>query len=135
MTTNFFSPLSFVAVFGSGIRDLGSRMGKIQDPGSRINILDPQHCLYPILPILQPMLLALPSSCPSCCRFSSPFSLSFWSCSLSFWSCSLSLWSCSLCCSFYHLPNFPVSYPAHPSANSLHPTAYPARSTIFLPFL
>jgi hypothetical protein len=29
MTTNFLSPLSFVAVFGSGIRDPGSRMGKI----------------------------------------------------------------------------------------------------------
>jgi hypothetical protein len=43
MTTNFFSPLSFVAVFGSGIRDprsgiwdLGSWMGKNQDPGSGI---------------------------------------------------------------------------------------------------
>ncbi len=36
MTTNFFSPLSFVAVFGSG-------MGKNQDPGSGINIPDPQH--------------------------------------------------------------------------------------------
>jgi hypothetical protein len=34
MTTNFFSSLSFVAVFRSGIRDLGSRMGKSQDPGS-----------------------------------------------------------------------------------------------------
>ncbi len=34
MTTNFFSPLSFVAVFGSGIRDPGSGMGKNQDPGS-----------------------------------------------------------------------------------------------------
>jgi hypothetical protein len=44
MTTNFFSPLSFVAVFGSGIRDPGSRIGKIQDPGSGINIPDPQHC-------------------------------------------------------------------------------------------
>jgi hypothetical protein len=33
MTSNFFSPLSFVAVFGSGI----------QDPGSEINIPDPQH--------------------------------------------------------------------------------------------
>jgi hypothetical protein len=33
----FFSPLSFVAVFGSG-------MGKNQDPGSEINISDPQHC-------------------------------------------------------------------------------------------
>jgi hypothetical protein len=37
MTTNFFSPLSFVAVFdpGSGIRDPdpGSGMGKNQDPG------------------------------------------------------------------------------------------------------
>jgi hypothetical protein len=45
MTTNFFSPLSFVAVFGSGIRDPGSGMGKNQDPGSGINIPDPQHCI------------------------------------------------------------------------------------------
>jgi hypothetical protein len=44
MTSNFFSPLSFVAVFGSGIRDPGSGMGKNQDPGSGINIPDPQHC-------------------------------------------------------------------------------------------
>jgi hypothetical protein len=36
LTTNFFSPLSFVAVFGSGIRDPRSGMGKNQDPGSRI---------------------------------------------------------------------------------------------------
>jgi hypothetical protein len=43
MTTYFFSPLSFVAVFGSGIRDPrsgirdpGSGMGKNQDPGSGI---------------------------------------------------------------------------------------------------
>ncbi len=36
MTTNFFSPLSFVAVFGSG-------MAENQDQGSGINILDPQH--------------------------------------------------------------------------------------------
>jgi hypothetical protein len=43
MTTNFFSPLSFVAVFGSGIRDPESGMGKNQDPGSEINIPDPQH--------------------------------------------------------------------------------------------
>ena len=42
MTTNFFSPLSFV---GSGIRDPGSGMGKNQDPGSGINIPDPQHCV------------------------------------------------------------------------------------------
>jgi hypothetical protein len=41
---NFFLPLSFVAVFGSGIRDPGSGMGKNQDPGSGINIPDPQHC-------------------------------------------------------------------------------------------
>ena len=34
MTTNIFSPLSFAAVFGSGIRDPGSGMGKNQDPGS-----------------------------------------------------------------------------------------------------
>jgi hypothetical protein len=45
MITNFFSPLSFVDVFGSGIRDLRSGMGKNQDPGSGINIPDPQHCL------------------------------------------------------------------------------------------
>jgi hypothetical protein len=37
MTSNFFSPLSFVAIFGSG-------MGKNQDPGSGINIPDPPHC-------------------------------------------------------------------------------------------
>jgi hypothetical protein len=41
--TNFFSPLSFVAVFGSGIRDPGSGMSKNQDPGSGINIPDPPH--------------------------------------------------------------------------------------------
>ncbi len=34
--TIIFSPLSFVAVFGSG-------MGINQDPGSGINIQDPQH--------------------------------------------------------------------------------------------
>ncbi len=51
MTTNFFSTLSFVAVFGSGIldpgsvvRDPGSGRGKNQDPGSGINIPDSQHC-------------------------------------------------------------------------------------------
>jgi hypothetical protein len=53
LTTNFFSPFSFVAVFASGIRDPGSGMGKNQDPGSGlgknqdpgsgINIPDPQH--------------------------------------------------------------------------------------------
>ncbi len=51
MTTNFFSPLSFVAVFGSGIRDLGSGMGKNQDPGSGINIPDPQHCFASIISV------------------------------------------------------------------------------------
>ena len=50
MTTNFFSPLSFVAVFGSeirdprsGIRDPGWVKIRIRDPGSGINIPDPQH--------------------------------------------------------------------------------------------
>jgi hypothetical protein len=38
MKTNFFSPLSFIAVFG-----LGSGMGKNQDPRSGINIPDPHH--------------------------------------------------------------------------------------------
>ncbi len=41
---NFFPPLSFVTVFGSGIQDPGSGMAKNQDPGSGINIPDPQHC-------------------------------------------------------------------------------------------
>jgi hypothetical protein len=40
--TNFFSPLSFVAVLW--IRDPRSGMGKNQDPGSGINISDTQHC-------------------------------------------------------------------------------------------
>jgi hypothetical protein len=44
MTTNIFSPLSFAAVFGSEIRDPISGMVKNQDPGSEINIPDPQHC-------------------------------------------------------------------------------------------
>ncbi len=44
MTSNFFSPpLSFIEVFGSGIRDLG--WVKNQDPGSGINIPDSQHCI------------------------------------------------------------------------------------------
>jgi hypothetical protein len=38
MTTNFFSPLSFVAVL-----DPGSGMAKNQDPGSGIKFPDPQH--------------------------------------------------------------------------------------------
>jgi hypothetical protein len=42
LTTNFFSPLSFVAVFGSGIRDPRSGRGKNQDPGSG----DPPHWDY-----------------------------------------------------------------------------------------
>ncbi len=48
MTKNFFSPLSFIVVLGSGIRDPksgirnpGSGIGKNQDPGSGINIPDP----------------------------------------------------------------------------------------------
>jgi hypothetical protein len=46
LTKKFFSSLilSLVTVFGSGIRDPRSGMGKNQDPGSRINIPDPQHC-------------------------------------------------------------------------------------------
>ncbi len=44
LTKIFFSPLSILPVFGSGIRDPGSGMGKNQDPGSGINIPDPQHC-------------------------------------------------------------------------------------------
>jgi hypothetical protein len=44
MKKNFFSPLSFVAVLGFGIRDPRSGMGKNQDLGSGINIPDPPHC-------------------------------------------------------------------------------------------
>ncbi len=46
----FFSPFSFVAVFGSGIRD-----GK--KSGSEINIPDPQHCLAPYDPIVLLLLM------------------------------------------------------------------------------
>ncbi len=45
MTTNFFHP-SLLLLFldpGSEIRDPGSEMGNNQDPGSGINIPDPQH--------------------------------------------------------------------------------------------
>jgi hypothetical protein len=42
MTTKFFSPLSFVEVFGYRIRDPRSGMGK--KSGSGIKIPDPQHC-------------------------------------------------------------------------------------------
>jgi hypothetical protein len=44
--TNKISPSSFGAVVGSGIWDTGSDMDKNPDPGSGINILDPQHCSY-----------------------------------------------------------------------------------------
>ncbi len=48
MTTNFFFTPLFCSCFwirdpGSEIRDLGSGMDKNQDPGSGINIPDPQH--------------------------------------------------------------------------------------------
>jgi hypothetical protein len=46
LTKKKFSPLSFVAVFGSGIRDPGSGMGRNQDPGSGINIPDPPHWIF-----------------------------------------------------------------------------------------
>jgi hypothetical protein len=42
MTTNFFSPLSFVAVFGSGIRDPGSGMGIHHDPEAGIRDEHPE---------------------------------------------------------------------------------------------
>ncbi len=44
----FFTPLFcccfWIRDLGSEIRDPGSGMGKNQDPGSGINIPDPQHC-------------------------------------------------------------------------------------------
>ncbi len=47
LTKKFFHPSLFYLFLdpGSGIRDPGSGMGKNQDPGSGINIPDPQHCL------------------------------------------------------------------------------------------
>ncbi len=44
MTSNFFSPLSLLLFL-----DPGSGMGKNQDPGSGINIPDPQHCWRQVL--------------------------------------------------------------------------------------
>ena len=43
----FFHPSLFYLFLdpGSGIRDPGSGMGKNQDPGSGINIPDPQHLI------------------------------------------------------------------------------------------
>jgi hypothetical protein len=43
MTTNFFSPCISLLVL-----DPGSGMGKNQDPGSGINIPDPQHWKVPL---------------------------------------------------------------------------------------
>jgi hypothetical protein len=45
MTTNFFCPSLLLQFLDSGseIRGSGSGMGKNQDPGSGINIPDPQH--------------------------------------------------------------------------------------------
>jgi hypothetical protein len=40
----FLDPESGIRDPGSEIRDPGSGMGKNQDPGSRINVPDPQHC-------------------------------------------------------------------------------------------
>jgi hypothetical protein len=42
MTTKFFSTMSFIAVFESGIRDQGSGMDKNQDPGPGIRDKHPR---------------------------------------------------------------------------------------------
>jgi hypothetical protein len=69
MTTKFFSLLSFVALLdpGSEIQDPG--WVKKQDPGSEINIPDPQHCRYLLISLstltLSPLFpIPLP---PLCC--------------------------------------------------------------------
>jgi hypothetical protein len=49
MTTHFFSPLSFIAIFGSG-------MGKNQDPGSGLNIPDPHHWFVCSPPVGMPQV-------------------------------------------------------------------------------
>jgi hypothetical protein len=52
-TTNFFSPFSFVAVFGSGIRDTRSWIrDKNQDPGYGLNNPDLQHWFWVPVPYL-----------------------------------------------------------------------------------
>jgi hypothetical protein len=64
MTSNFFSPLSFVAAFGSGILDPGWVKIRIRDLGSGINIPDPQHWLEDVTQEVLPGF-ALPSRPPS----------------------------------------------------------------------
>jgi hypothetical protein len=46
MTTNFFPSLSFVEVFGSGIRE--PEWVNNQDPGFVINIPDLLDCIYEV---------------------------------------------------------------------------------------
>jgi hypothetical protein len=61
LTTNFFSPLSFVAFL-----DPGSGMGKNQDPGSGINIPDPQHWFFPSIVVLKSKNVTLPVQMSHC---------------------------------------------------------------------
>jgi hypothetical protein len=42
----YFSPSSFLWFFASGIQDPESGMAKNPDPGSGINIRDPQHRIF-----------------------------------------------------------------------------------------
>jgi hypothetical protein len=46
MKTNFFSPLSFVEVFGFGFQDPRSGMGKKSGSGIGINTPDQQHRFF-----------------------------------------------------------------------------------------
>ncbi len=58
----FFHPFSFVAVFGSGIRDSGSGMGKNQDPPHYLTLdhakvkVGVQNMIYGTVTIYQSMI-------------------------------------------------------------------------------
>ena len=67
MTNNFFHP-SLLLLFLDprfGIQDPGSGMGKNQDPGSGINIPDPQHWFISLSTIQRKKIMLQKLICPS----------------------------------------------------------------------
>jgi hypothetical protein len=65
MTTNFFSPLSFVAVFGSEIRDPGWVKIRIRDPGETSRIRNTE-LRVPTTLTFRDCLLVSTSACILC---------------------------------------------------------------------